>query len=69
MVILRLPDGSEKEVKSGETFLEFIEREIGAGLARNAVAVSLNGKLFDVSAEAEGEISMLSPQNPKKDLK
>ncbi len=54
MVILRLPDGSEKEVKSGETFLEFIEREIGAGLARNAVAVSLNGKLFDVSAEAEG---------------
>ncbi len=53
MPVLILPDGSRKEAKSGESFLKFIEREIGEGLAKNALAVSVNGIMKDVSSPVE----------------
>jgi threonyl-tRNA synthetase len=47
-VTVTLPDGSQREVPKGTTTKQLAEM-IGAGLARAALAASVNGKLVDLS--------------------
>jgi threonyl-tRNA synthetase len=49
MAKVTLPDGSTLEVRDGATLKELAE-QVGAGLARAAVAAKLNGQLVDLSA-------------------
>jgi threonyl-tRNA synthetase len=44
-----LPDGSRKVLDEGATIFD-LARSIGAGLARNAIAGTINGELVDLSA-------------------
>ncbi|HLP79557.1 MAG TPA: threonine--tRNA ligase, partial [Acidobacteriota bacterium] len=46
---VRLPDGSVKSIESGITAIDFIKQHIGEGLARAALAVSLNDQLVDLT--------------------
>jgi threonyl-tRNA synthetase len=57
MAKVRLPDGSELEVAAGTTVLE-IARRIGEGLARAALAASVDGKLVDLSVPVLGDCSL-----------
>ena len=50
MINVILPDGKKVEVSEKKTWLEFINENIGEGLARNALAVSIDDKLVDVSS-------------------
>ena len=55
-----LKDGSKKTVEAGKTCLD-VTREISEGLARNAVAVKINGKVYDMSAPvSEGEFTVVT---------
>ncbi len=61
-----LPDGTRKKAREGESWLEFISREIGQGLARNAVAVKINDTLRDVGAPvSEGTLVVITPASPE----
>ena len=51
MINVILPDGKSIEVLKKINWLEFIKENIGEGLARNALAVSIEDKLVDVSTE------------------
>ncbi len=46
---IALPDGSQKTLPEGSTLLD-LARSIGAGLARNALAGTINGVLVDLSS-------------------
>ncbi len=46
---ITLPDGSQKTLSEGSTLLD-LARSIGAGLARNALAGTINGVLADLSS-------------------
>lgn len=46
---ITLPDGSQKTLSEGSTLFD-LARSIGAGLARNALAGTINGVLADLSA-------------------
>ena len=46
---ITLPDGSQKTLPEGSTLLD-LARSIGAGLARNALAGTINGVLVDLSS-------------------
>ena len=48
-VQIELPDGSKKEFSAGSTPLD-VARSIGEGLARQAVAARVNGKLVDLNS-------------------
>lgn len=52
-MIIILPDGSRKEAKAGENWRDFIAREIGQGLAKNALAVRINDVMKDVASPVE----------------
>ncbi len=61
MLNLILPDGSIKTASEGESFYDFISREIGSGLAKNAIAVSVNGNLKDLfSSVEEGNLNVIT---------
>ena len=53
MATVRLPDGKELEVDSGER-LEDVARRIGPRLAREAVVARLNGRLVDLDLPVDG---------------
>lgn len=53
MVEVILPDGTAKQAEKKETWLSFIDREIGSGLARSTVAVDINGVIQDAEAVVE----------------
>ncbi len=48
MIDLILPDGSKKTTESDKLWIDFIKEEIGEGLARNSVAVEINGEKQDL---------------------
>lgn len=50
MITVKLPDGSKREYKTGTTGAE-IAASIGAGLAKAALAVAVDGELWDLSRE------------------
>lgn len=61
-----LPDGNKIESEISENWLSFIKREIGEGLAKAAVAVSINDKIVDVTAEVEsGNMSVITMKMPE----
>ncbi len=53
-VRIELPDGSVREIPRGTTFLE-IARTIGEGLARQAVAARVDGRLLDLATPVEND--------------
>ncbi|MCY0900601.1 MAG: threonine--tRNA ligase [Firmicutes bacterium] len=63
---VRLPDGSSREVPAAST-VQAIAQAISAGLARNAVAGKINGKVVDLSAEvADGDaVEVLTLDSPE----
>ncbi|MBN1787491.1 MAG: threonine--tRNA ligase [Sedimentisphaerales bacterium] len=56
MVQVKLPDGKKLEVEQGLTAGQIVEK-IGAGLARAAVAVKIDGQKADLSTPVNGDIS------------
>jgi threonyl-tRNA synthetase len=56
MVQVTLPDGKILEVEQGLTAGQIVEK-IGAGLARAAIAVKINGQTVDLSTPVNGDIS------------
>lgn len=49
MVSVKLPDGAVKQSQAGISWKEFVSAEIGEGLARNALAVIVDGQIVDMS--------------------
>jgi threonyl-tRNA synthetase len=54
---ITLPDGSVKQFDAATTGAE-IAASIGQGLARNAVAVKVNGEMYDLSRNIESDVSI-----------
>jgi threonyl-tRNA synthetase len=54
---ITLPDGSVKQFDAATTGAE-IAASIGQGLARNAVAVKVNGEMYDLSRDIESDVSI-----------
>ncbi|HNW16620.1 MAG TPA: threonine--tRNA ligase, partial [bacterium] len=66
MFEVTLPDGRIVSSEKAENWLEFIKREIGAGLAKAAVAVSVNGKTVDVTSNVEtGGMTVITTKSPE----
>jgi threonyl-tRNA synthetase len=57
MAKVTLPDGSTVEVNDGTTAKQ-LAQQIGPGLAKAAVAASVNGKLVDLSTPVNGETAV-----------
>ena len=66
MATVRLPDGKELEVGSGER-LEDVARRIGPRLARDAVVARLNGRLVDLDLPVDGggELEFVTADSPE----
>ncbi len=62
---LTLPDGSVREVARGTTSAE-VARQIGPGLAKAAVAVKVNGDVWDLSRplEVDADFAILTDRDP-----
>ena len=56
MVSISLPDGSVKQFASAPTGLE-VAQSIGAGLAKAALAVKVDGELRDLSRAIDAELA------------
>ncbi|HEY4612785.1 MAG TPA: TGS domain-containing protein, partial [Bacteroidota bacterium] len=56
-IIITLPDGSRKEFESGVTGLQVAE-SISKGLAREALAVEVNGEVWDLSRALNADASL-----------
>ncbi len=66
MFEITLPDGKHIDSNLNESWLDFIKREIGAGLAKSAVAVSINDRLVDVSEPVQsGEMKVVTLKSPE----
>ncbi len=57
MAIVRLPDGKLLEAPDGTSIQEFAQ-QIGAGLAKAAIAANLNGRMVDVSTPVVGQADL-----------
>ena len=55
---INLPDGSSKELQDGSNGLD-LAKSIGAGLAKSAVAVSIDGKQRDLLDELPDNLSLI----------
>jgi threonyl-tRNA synthetase len=66
MINVKLPDGSELELEQGASGAD-AAAAIGAGLARAALAVKVDGELRDLSAPLEGgeSIEIVTDQSPE----
>lgn len=66
MAIVKLPDGSKREVADGSNVMQVAE-SIGKGLAKAAVAGRVDGKVVDLSFKltaGEHELSILTDRDP-----
>ncbi len=54
MITITFPDGAQKEFKEGITSLEVAE-SISEGLARNVMAASVNGEVWDITRPIPGD--------------
>ena len=57
MPIIQLPDGSERQFDNAVTGLE-VAADIGKGLARDAVAIRVEGELWDLTRSIEDDSSV-----------
>jgi len=57
MAEITLPDGSTVQIADGTTAGQ-LAAQIGAGLAKSAVAAMINGRLADLSTSLEGDVSV-----------
>jgi len=66
MVAITLPDGSVRSYKGPVTGLE-IARDIGAGLAKAALAVRVNGALWDLTRtlDADAKVAVITARDPE----
>lgn len=58
MIVICLPDGSERRFEQSVTIME-IAVSIGAGLARAALAGKVNGQLVDMSRRIEVDSDLI----------
>ena len=65
-IVITLPDGSEREYEAGTTGREIAE-SIGPGLARDALAIKVNGQVRDLDdpIEDDAEIAILTWDDPE----
>jgi len=54
MAVIKLPDGSHREIPDGSTVMQLAE-SIGKGLAKAAIVAKVDGKLVDLSSTLSGE--------------
>ncbi len=66
MPVIRLPDGNRREYPRPLTVAE-IAADIGAGLARAALAARVNGRLVDTSFRVDGDadVVIVTDKNPE----
>jgi threonyl-tRNA synthetase len=67
MAIVKLPDGSKREVPDGSSVQQVAE-SIGRGLAKAAVAGRVDGKVVDLSYKLDGgehDLSILTDRDPE----
>src|SRR5918998_4984394 len=66
MLTLELPDGSKREVPAGTPAVEVV-RSIGERLARDAVAVQIDGEVQDLATplRAGGKFRVLTERDPE----
>jgi len=66
MLTIKLPDGSKREYESPVTG-EFIANEISKSLAKEAVAVSIDGELWDLSRDitADASVEVIRRDSPE----
>jgi len=57
IIRIELPDGSSKELPRGSSALD-VARELGEGLARQAVAARLDGELYDLQRPIEQDCKL-----------
>ena len=58
MITIKLPNGSEKQFEHSVTALE-VAQSISSGLARNAIACSVNGEMKDMNAVIDSDASFV----------
>jgi len=65
-IAVTLPDNSRKSLEEGATVLD-LARAIGAGLARNAIAGTVNGEQVDLSAPLhDGDVvAIITEKSPE----
>jgi threonyl-tRNA synthetase len=65
-VQIELPDGSKKEFSAGSTPLD-VARSIGEGLARQAVAARIDGKLVDLNSplDQDARVELVTLNSPE----
>ena len=66
MAVVKLPDGSKRDVAEGTTVGQLAE-SIGRGLAKAAVVGRVDGKLFDLAHKippGEHEVSIVTDRDP-----
>src|SRR5688500_15009150 len=67
MAVIKLPDGSKREVADGSTVMQVAE-SIGRGLAKAAVAGRVDGKIVDLSSKIDGgdhSLALLTDRDPE----
>ncbi|MDH4047335.1 MAG: TGS domain-containing protein, partial [Gammaproteobacteria bacterium] len=57
MPTIRLPDGSERQIAAGATGTD-IAQSIGKSLARDSVAIRVNGELRDLSRTVDADATI-----------
>src|SRR4051812_27243080 len=66
MAVVKLPDGSKREVPDGSSVMQVAE-SIGRGLAKAAVAGRVDGKIVDLSYKLNGgehDLAILTDRDP-----
>jgi threonyl-tRNA synthetase len=65
MAMIKLPDGSRREIPDGSTVMQLAE-SIGKGLAKAAIAGRVDDKLVDLASTLSGEheVSIVTDSNP-----
>lgn len=58
LVMVTLPDGSQKEAARGTTVLDFVKVSIGAGLAKAAYLAKLDGQPVDLSRPLDRDVKL-----------
>ncbi len=66
MILIRLPDGSERQFDSPVTVAQ-VAANIGAGLAKAALAGKVNGQLVDTSylIDANADVAIVTEKDPE----
>src|SRR5882757_1670180 len=66
MIAITLPDGTKREYKAGSTGAD-IAASIGAGLAKAALAIEVNGDLRDLDREVNesAKVRIITSKDPE----